>query len=72
MPGCYIQVEQGSRGSFDVILQGTAAHGLTLLFSYTAGKLMSDALQVPQSDFGENSGHGFLQDCWILLVGALP
>lgn len=25
-----IQVEQGSRGSFDVILQGTKAHGLTL------------------------------------------
>ena len=31
------------------------AHGLTLLFSYTGGKLISDALQLPQSDFGENS-----------------
>ena len=32
------------------------AHGLTLLFSYTGGKLISDALQLPQSDFGENAG----------------
>lgn len=31
------------------------AHGLTLLFSYTGGKLISDALQLPQSDFGENN-----------------
>lgn len=30
-------------------------HGLTLLFSYTGGKVISDALQLPQSDFGENS-----------------
>jgi hypothetical protein len=32
-----------------------SARGLTLLFSYTGGKLISDALQVPQSDFGENN-----------------
>jgi outer membrane receptor protein involved in Fe transport len=30
-------------------------HGLTLLFSYTGGKLISDALHLPQSDFGENA-----------------
>jgi hypothetical protein len=32
-----------------------STNGLTLLFSYTGGKLMSDALQLPQSDFGENN-----------------
>ncbi|MCL5745948.1 MAG: carboxypeptidase regulatory-like domain-containing protein, partial [Acidobacteria bacterium] len=41
---------------FLLSLEKKTARGLTLLFSYTTGKLMSDALQVPQSDFGENSG----------------
>ena len=31
------------------------ARGLTMLFSYTAGKVISDALQLPQADFGENA-----------------
>lgn len=31
------------------------ANGLTLLFSFTGGKLISDSLVLPQSDFGENS-----------------
>lgn len=29
--------------------------GLSVLFSYTGGKVISDSLVVPQSDFGENS-----------------
>ncbi len=36
-------------------MEKKTTHGLTLLFSYTGGKLISDALQLPQSDFGENS-----------------
>jgi hypothetical protein len=32
------------------------AHGLTILFSYTGGKVISDALLLPQGDFGENNG----------------
>jgi hypothetical protein len=41
---------------FLLSLQKKSAHGFTLMFSYTAGKLISDALQLPQSDFGENAG----------------
>ncbi len=38
-----------------VRVEKKTTHGLTLLFSYTGGKLISDALHLPQSDFGENS-----------------
>ncbi len=41
---------------FLLSMEKKTARGLTLLFSYTAGKLISDALTVPQSDFGENAG----------------
>ena len=41
---------------FLLSVERKSARGLTFLFSYTAGKLISDALLVPQSDFGENSG----------------
>ncbi|MBI1896649.1 MAG: carboxypeptidase regulatory-like domain-containing protein [Acidobacteria bacterium] len=35
-------------------VQKKTTHGLTLLFSYTGGKLISDPLRLPQADFGEN------------------
>jgi outer membrane receptor protein involved in Fe transport len=41
---------------FLLSVEKKSARGLTLLFSYTAGKLLSDGLLLPQSDFGENSG----------------
>jgi hypothetical protein len=39
-----------------VSVEKKTARGLTILFSYTAGKVISDSLQLPQGDFGENSG----------------
>ena len=38
-----------------ISVQKKTAHGLTLMFSYTGGKVISDGLRVPQSEFGENS-----------------
>jgi hypothetical protein len=40
---------------FLLTVEKKTAHGLTLLFSFTGGKLISDSLVLPQSDFGENS-----------------
>jgi hypothetical protein len=39
---------------FLMTVQKRAATGLTLMFSYTAGKVISDPLRLPQADFGEN------------------
>lgn len=41
---------------FLLSIQKKTTSGLTVMFSYTGGKLISDSLLVPQSDFGENSG----------------
>src|SRR5262249_52102774 len=38
-----------------VSVEKKTARGLTFLFSYTAGKAISDSLQLPQADFGENN-----------------
>jgi hypothetical protein len=35
-------------------VQKRTSHGLTMMFSYTGGKIISDPLRLPQADFGEN------------------
>lgn len=46
-----------------VSVEKKTANGLTLLLSYTGGKLISDALLLPQADFGENqSAMSIFQD----------
>lgn len=40
---------------FLLSVQKKTAHGLSLMFSYTNGKLVSDPLRLPQADFGENA-----------------
>jgi hypothetical protein len=39
---------------FLLSVQKRTGHGLTLMLSYTGGKIVSDPMRLPQADFGEN------------------